>query len=512
MPYAQVHYPFENKEWFEKNFPADFITEYIAQTRGWFYTLQVLSAALFECAPFKNVICHGVVIDEETGLKYSKRLKNYRDPKEVMDQFGADALRWMMLASPVMRGADLGVDPDGKFIRDIVRLNIKPIWNAYNFFTLYANADGVVAKEITASEDILDRYILAKCKAAVTQVKTAFDAYDTPSACEAISGFFEVLNNWYIRRSKDRFWGEEKSAGKQAAYDTLFTVLNAMCKAAAPFTTEAIYRGLNGENASVHLQDFPKASDMNISSAPIQEVLLKNMDLTRDLCNVGLALRNKINIRVRQPLNSLTLVAEFNINDSAELASLVEDELNVKNIYWDSEIEKYATRKLAINSAVLGKRLPEKMKQILPASKKGEWKQHKDGIEIVGEKLLNTEYTMQLEPKPEFKDMAIPLSTNDGLVILDTSITPELEAEGLARDMVRMVQQARKDAGLHVSDRIALLLELPTGFKPAMAHSQYIAEQTLASSIAEGNASGADKVSTQEVDGETIVIGISKAA
>jgi len=164
MPFAQVHYPFENKDWFEEHFPADFITEYVGQTRGWFNTLIMLSTALFDKIPFKNCICHGVVLDAETGLKYSKRLKNYKDPMEVINQFGTDALRWLMIASPVMRGQDLMVDPDGKFIRDVVRLAIKPIWNAYNFFTLYANADGIVASDkwLVASEDVMDKYILAK--------------------------------------------------------------------------------------------------------------------------------------------------------------------------------------------------------------------------------------------------------------------------------------------------------------------------------------------------------------
>ncbi|MBN8543440.1 MAG: isoleucine--tRNA ligase [Alphaproteobacteria bacterium] len=521
MPYAQVHYPFENKEQFEKTFPADFITEYIAQTRGWFYTLQVLSAALFGCAPFKNVICHGVVIDEETGLKYSKRLKNYKDPKEVMDQYGADALRWMMLASPVMRGADLGVDPDGKFIRDIVRLNIKPIWNAYNFFTLYANADGIQAKDITSAKDVLDRYILAKAKAAVIQVKASLDAYDTPGACEAITGFFEVLNNWYIRRSKDRFWAEEVNDDKQAAYDTLFTALNIMCKAAAPllpFTAEAIYRGLNGEASSVHLQDFPDVSKI----ADDAEVITL-MDGVRDICTSALAIRNKLNIRVRQPLASLTFAGNAKYMAAVEtakgsgvwgtLSGVIQDEVNVKNYATGGSFEDYATIKLQINSAVLGKRLPEKMKQILPASKKGEWNRTSDGgVEIAGEKLLPTEYNIQLEPKPEYKDNAQAISTNDGIVILDTKVSPELEAEGLARDMVRMIQQARKDAGLHVSDRIALTLELPAGFKAALNHRDMIAEQTLAVSLNEGNASASEKTSTQEVDGEKVVIGISKAA
>ena len=271
MPYAQVHYMGDKtkdpqvKQWFEENFPADFITEYVGQTRGWFNTLIMLSTALFDKPPFLNCICHGVVIDEESGLKYSKRLKNYKDPKEVMNHYGADALRWMMLASPVMRGSDIGVDPEGKFIRDVVRLNIKPLWSAFNFFTLYANADGVKAKRITASENMLDRYILAKAKAAVMQVRASMDAYDTPGATEAITSFLDVLNNWYIRRSRPRFWAEGMAADKRAAYDTLFSVLELMCLVAAPllpFVTEAIYRGLNGDGVSVHLQDFPDVTGL----------------------------------------------------------------------------------------------------------------------------------------------------------------------------------------------------------------------------------------------------------
>ncbi|MDE3017361.1 MAG: isoleucine--tRNA ligase, partial [Pseudomonadota bacterium] len=212
MPFAQVHYPFENKEWFEAHFPADFITEYVGQTRGWFNTLIMLSTALFDKIPFKHCICHGVVLDAETGLKYSKRLKNYKDPLEVIDQVGADALRWLMIASPVMRGMDLSVDPEGKFIRDVVRLAIKPIWNAYNFFCLYANADGIKAKFATDSKDVMDRYILANCKQAVETIQTSLDAYDTPGACDAVSQFFEALNNWYIRRNKERFWKSQHDA------------------------------------------------------------------------------------------------------------------------------------------------------------------------------------------------------------------------------------------------------------------------------------------------------------
>ncbi len=518
MPYAQVHYPFENKQQFEETFPADFITEYIAQTRGWFYTLQVLSAALFGKAPFKNVICHGVVIDEETGLKYSKRLKNYRDPKEVMDQFGADALRWMMLASPVMRGADLGVDPDGKFIRDVVRLNIKPLWSAFNFFTLYANADGVKAKEIATSDNMLDRYILAKAKAAVLQVQAGMDAYDTPSAAEAITQFFEVLNNWYIRRSRPRFWGEEMTADKQAAYDTLFTVLSLMCRAAAPllpFVSEAVYRGLHGDAASVHLTDFPDVSGIDSAAQ-----LITDMDRVRDICNAALSIRNKKNIRTRQPLRKIEIfVEQTNIADKwnelygREISYIIEDEINVKEVIeGNMYLNDVATKKLAINSQVLGKRLPAKMKEILPASKKGEWKIEGGDVVIAGEKLLAGEYQLSLDPKPEYAEKSQALSTNDALVILDLTITPELEAEGRARDLVRMIQQARKDAGFNVGDRITLAVDVPADFKAAIvAHGDYIKEQTLAVSIGEGSAAATQQI-TQELDGEQFIIGLSKVA
>lgn len=507
MPFAQLHYPFENQKRFEESFPADFITEYIAQTRGWFYTLQVLSAALFGCAPFKNVICHGVVIDEETGLKYSKRLKNYRDPKEVMDAYGADALRWMMLASPVMRGSDLGVDPEGKFIRDVVRLNIKPLWSAFNFFTLYANADGVKAKQITTSENLLDRYILAKAKAAVSQVQTSLDAYDTPGATEAITGFFDVLNNWYIRRSRARFWAEEVTADKQAAYDTLLTVLNLLCTAAAPllpFTTEAIYRGLNGATQSVHLQNFPDVS--GIDSA---EALVADMDRVRDACTAMSSIRNAENIRNRQPLASATLYGA-GADRLRGYAELMMDELNVKEIRFADSLEGVAEFSLTISFPVAGKRLGGKMKAVGAAAKAGDWHRDGDAIIVGGEKMEEGEYTLQL--KPLIAKGAQRLSSNDAMVVLDLTITPELEAEGRARDLVRMIQQARKDAGLNVADRISLALDVPADFKAALAaHSDYIAAQTLANSVSEGSAK-AEQQLRQELDGEQFIIGISKAA
>jgi isoleucyl-tRNA synthetase len=500
MPFAQVHYPFENKDWFEKHFPADFITEYVGQTRGWFNTLIMLSTALFDKIPFKNCICHGVVLDAETGLKYSKRLKNYKDPMEVIDQFGADALRWLMIASPVMRGQDLMVDPDGKFIRDVVRLAIKPIWNAYNFFTLYANADGIQAKIATDSADVMDRYIIAKCNGAVLEIEKTLNAYDTPSACEAVLQFFDALNNWYIRRNKERFWKSEHDADKQAAYDTLYTVLTTMCRAAAPLlplTCEEIYKNLTGEE-SVHLAKFPishpersEGSHGDSSAAPQNDKLIAQMDWVRDVCNAALATRSKNNIRVRQPLNEITIVMigafDMDAHTLKTLGDIIKDEVNAKKLSVTSSTfsSNYGILQLKIISSVLGKRLPEKMKQILPASKKGEWKKLENGdVEIIGEILRDDEYDLSLQPNPQFKDIAQSLSNSFGLVILDTTITPELEAEGIARDVVRMIQQARKDANLNVSDKIKLYLGAEEKIIAAIAaHQSYITEQTLTSEL-----------------------------
>lgn len=515
MPFAQLHYPFENKQLFEENFPADFITEYVGQTRGWFNTLIMLSTALFDKPPFKNCICHGVVIDAETGLKYSKRLKNYKDPKEVMDAFGADALRWMMLSSPVMRGADIGVDPEGKFIRDVVRLNIKPIWNAYNFFTLYANADGITARVITQSDNLLDSYILAKCKAAVEAIKTGMDAYDMPVATNAITAFFEVLNNWYIRRSRARFWAEEKSDDKQAAYDTLYTVLEVMCRAAAPLlplTTEAVYLGVtraDGRDAkqSVHMQDYPDVSAINTDAR-----LLEKMDRVRDVCNAGLAIRSKENIRTRQPLTSIYYGGSRYIEVEA-FKDIIRDELNVRELKVSEDVSSYADFTLKVNFPVVGKRLPTRVKDIIAASKVREYTKNADGtLNIAGEVLVpDVEFTLLLEPKE--KKGAQSLSTQDGIVILDLAVTPELEAEGIARDVVRLIQQARKDAGLNVSDRVVLTLQVPADAAPAVdSHADYIKEQTLADALAHGDVATSAHRFAQEVDGETWVIGVSKAA
>jgi isoleucyl-tRNA synthetase len=533
MPYAQVHYPFENKEWFETHFPADFIVEYEAQTRGWFYTLMVLSTALFDKPPFKNCICHGVVMSNEKDEnghfhKLSKRLKNYPDPMKVFGEYGADALRWFMMSSPVMRGAEMYIDKEGKFIRDSVRLYIKPIWNAYNFFTLYANADGVEATLDFTSQNVMDRYILSKLAEAVRGVELGLDSYDTPSACQAVTDFFEVLNNWYIRRNKERFWKKEKDADKQAAYNTLYTALHVMARAASPLlplVTDTIYRGLTGKE-SVHLADFPSKECEGYAT---DGELMRYMDIARDVCNVALAIRNKNNIRVRQPLSTLELKPNPILVHGAKrpdidaiwavLSDVIKDEVNVEQVLSGTDPEEFkhlASITLQANLPVIGKTRPHIIKHVMGAAKRGEWERMADGnISIAGEVLEEGEYLIRVEPQEALKQSAQALSTNDAIVLLDLALTDELKQKGIARDVVRMIQQARKDADLDISAHIDLTLDLPEEFAQAVqAHESYIREQTLAASLRTGDAAQAPHRFENTLEEQKVVIAfsLSKAA
>ena len=505
MPYAQVHYPFENKDWFEKHFPADFIVEYTAQTRGWFYTLMVLATALFDKPPFLNVICHGVVLDNK-GQKLSKRLNNYADPMDLFDKYGSDALRWVMVSAPIMRGGELLIDKEGTMVRDAVRLAIKPVWNAYSFFTLYANADGIKAEQILKSKNLMDRYILAKCKQAVDEIEAAMDGYDTPAATKAVEQFFEVLNNWYIRRNKERFWKSEKDDDKQAAYNTLYSVLHAMTRAFAPLMpmiSEVIYRGLTGEE-SVHLSDFPDSSKVED-----EKVLVATMDRVRDVCNAALSIRNAENIRVRQPLSKLTIIAK-DAKKLAEYSDIIRDEINVKEVKIEQDVEQFADYKLQINFPTLGKRLPQLMKQIIPASKKGEWELAKGGkVQICGEVLTEEECSLQLVAKDAKGAQA--LASNDALVKLDLDISEDLRVEGFARDLVRLIQQSRKDADLDITNRISLIIEGGCDdIDLALQNfSEYIAEQTLAKSISHGASGSCSHQFPVKIENSKIIIGFS---
>jgi isoleucyl-tRNA synthetase len=488
MPFAQVHYPFENREWFDSHAPADFIVEYVSQTRGWFYTLMVLSTALFDREPFKNCICHGVVQDEE-GKKLSKRLKNYPDPDEVFATHGSDALRWFLCSSPVLRGGELNIAKDGKTISEVVRLVIHPIWNAYSFFCLYANADGIKAKVRSDASGVLDRYILAKLRTTLEGVTAAMEAYDLAGACAEIRAFLDALNNWYIRRSRPRFWREVADQDKRDAYDTLYTVLTTLCRMSAPFlplVTEEVYRGLTGEK-SVHLTDWPKAATL-----PQDAALVEDMDLVREICSVGLALRESKNIRVRQPLSRLLLEGDGDELERIQaLDKLIEEELNVQQVVVWREMGAHAQREMRINSRVAGPRHGGRFKEILSLSKQPDAvasafdRLRPTGTFLGSFQLQPDEFEFVLKPRPGREDVAVSaVPGRSVLVVLFIALTPELEREGLARDLVRVIQQARKDAKLNVSDRIRLRVSGDAALAAAVgAHGEYIAAQTLAVEI-----------------------------
>ncbi|MAE77293.1 MAG: isoleucine--tRNA ligase [Planctomycetes bacterium] len=506
MPYAQVHYPFEHREWFESHFPGDFVVEYTAQTRGWFYTMLVLATALFERPPFRNVICHGTILDENA-QKLSKRLRNYPNPDEVFETSGADALRWYLMSSPLMRGGDLQMDREGKAIAEIVRLVLNPIWNAYYFFTLYANADGVTASVRTDQDGVLDRYILAKTGVLITDVTRRLDDYDLAGTCQSISTFVDALNNWWIRRSRDRFWKQELDAEKTDAYDTLFTVLTTLCKVAAPMLpllTEAIYKGLTTER-SVHLADWPDAGPF-----PVERELVHSMDRVREVCSTALALRRAKEIRVRQPLRRLT-VAGADVAGLAPFRDLIADELNVKEVVLETDIEKHATFSLQVNARALGPRLGAKTKEVIAASKRGEWTRNAtNGIDIAGHTLEEGEFQLQLCASDETTCGALP--RGDAVVALDTDLDDDLIAEGKARDVVRAVQQARRDAELNVADRIKLSLSLPDDLLAATEQFRdWVGQQTLAVELTFDGAFGGASEHSAEVGGAPARIWLRKA-
>jgi isoleucyl-tRNA synthetase len=477
MPYAQVHYPFEAKEWFEHHFPADFIVEYIGQTRGWFYTLHVLATALFDRPPFQTCMAHGIVLGDD-GQKMSKRLRNYPDPETMFAKHGADAVRWFLLSSPVLRGGDIVADE--KSIVAAVRSAIHPLWNAWYFFTLYANADGVKAwLGRVDAPGVLDRYVLAKAHELVVAVGERMDAYDLSGSCQAIESFLDALTNWYIRRSRDRFWGTggaEGAADQRDAFDTLGTVLEVLCRVAAPvlpMVSESVWRGLTGE-ASVHLADWP-APD----SLPADPDLVRTMDRVREVCSAAHSVRKAQGLRARLPLASLTVAAP-DADLLAPFADLIADEVNVKDVRLTTAVDEVADRVLTVVFKVAAPRLGPLTPQVAAAAKRGDWEPLADGQARVGEAILSAdEFELRLRPRAEAVSRGLP--AEDGLVILDVDVTPELEAEGVARDIVRLIQQARREDGMQVSDRIRLAIAGPEPVLAAVeTHRAWTAEQTLA--------------------------------
>ena len=480
MSFAQVHYPFENKDWFDNHFPGDFIVEYIGQTRGWFYTMHVLAGAIFDRPAFSTCLSHGVVLGND-GQKMSKSLRNYPDVREVFDRDGADAMRWFLMSSPILRGGNLVVTEQG--IRDSVRQVLIPLWNSWSFFSLYANAAaGRAGHEATWRADSshpMDRYILAKLRAYVTTMTDQLDNYEVAAACDSTRSFLDVLTNWYIRRSRERFWDEDADA-----FDTLYTVLEVVCRVTAPLlplTTEEVWRGLTGER-SVHLTDWPDAAGL-----PLDEDLVTSMDTVRDVCSAGSALRKAANLRNRLPLSQLTVVAE---GELAHFTSLIADELNLKAVTVLAvdapEAASYGvSQQLTVNARAAGPRLGKDVQHAIKGSKTGDWSVAEDGtVTSGGLALVEGEYALETVAGSADEASVVGMLPRGGFVVLDTAVSPELEAEGAARDLVRAVQQARKDAGLQVSDRIALTISAPAGtLDAARTHAALIAEETLATSV-----------------------------
>ncbi len=481
MPFAQVHYPFENVDFFEEHNPADFIVEYIGQTRGWFYMLHVLSTALFDRPAFSNVISHGIVLGSD-GQKMSKSLRNYPDVNEVFDRDGADAMRWFLLSSSVIRGGNLVVTEEG--IREGVRQLMLPLWNSYYFFSLYANAatGGYEAEWRTDSADVLDRYLLAKARRLIEDVTTHLDRLDSPLAALALRDFADVLTNWYVRRSRDRFWsGDTASIEGREAFDTLYTVLETVTRVAAPLLPlicEQVWKGLTG-GRSVHLEDWPDAA-----SFPQDDDLVATMDRVREIASSGLGLRKATGLRVRLPLSELTVVSEKS-SSLAAFSDILRDELNVKAVVLrelaeESLAEFGITRKLTVNSRAAGPRIGKQVQSVIQASKAGDWAQRGENVVVGGIELLPGEFELELQAADD--SQAITFLPGGGFVLLDTQTTWELEAEGLARDLIRAVQETRRAAGFRVSDRIALALYFASeserdGVEPFAAT---IAQETLA--------------------------------
>ena len=479
MPFAQVHYPFENREWFEEHFPADFIVEYINQTRGWFYTLHVLATALFDRPAFENVICHGILLAED-GTKLSKKLQNYTEPSVIFDNQGSDALRWYLMSSTIVRGGDLRISDSG--IDDVVRQVLLPIWNAYGFFTLYANVDGHRATMRSDSGHLLDRYLLAKTSMLVEAVADHMDAYDLPGATQEIQGFIDALNNWYIRRSRDRFWSKSTvtdDADKRDAYDTLYTVLVTFCRVAAPLlpmVSEEIHTALTG-GSSVHLADWPDTGDL-----PSDPALVARMDRLRDVASTTLRLREDHGLRVRLPLSSL-IVAGADSESLADLVDLLVDEVNVKSVVLTDDLADHARFVMRPDGSALGPRLGGDVQAVFGAARSGSYELHEDGTATVAGHLLQPdEFTLGVEA-PEGVTAAA-LGSGDAVVVLDTEVTEDLAREGLARDVVRQVQQARRDADLVVTDRIRLVLDGDDALLDAVrVHEDHVAGQVLATEL-----------------------------
>lgn len=524
MPYAQGHYPFENKDVFEANFPADFIAEGLDQTRGWFYTLVVLSTALFDRPPFKNVVVNGLVLAED-GSKMSKSKQNYPPPEDILDQYGADALRAYLIDSPVVRAEPLAFAEAG--VRDVARTVLIPLQNAWSFFTTYANIDGWTpgdARPAVADRPEMDRWLLSHLQSIIRDVDAQMELYQLYNVVPVVLRFIDDLTNWYIRLSRRRFWrGGDTAAAqadKAAAYATLYEALVTFSKVLAPFLpflSEAMYQGLVvqmgqalGDEDSVHLCDWP-AVDARI----IDEALEHQIAVTRDVVRMGRRSRERHKLKTRQPLATLTVVHHDAAVRTALAAhaELLADELNVKHVDIQAHGDDLATISCKANFKTLGRRYGKQMKEvaaIIEAFTPAQFHALDAGetVEVLGQPVSSEDVMVRREARGD-----VVIETEGSLIVaFDTTLTPDLIDEGVAREVVSWLQRQRKESGLEITDRITVSLTSPDAGLVAAVQAQqaFIAGEVLATALSIGAGPGDADISTVAGD-FTVSATIAKA-
>jgi isoleucyl-tRNA synthetase len=519
MPFAQHHFPFEHPERFEASFPADFICEAQDQTRGWFYSLLAVATLLGKQAPYRNVVCLGLILDEE-GQKMSKSRGNTVEPWQVLDSYGADAFRWYFFTSKQPWD---GYRFSAETIGEGVRLFLKQLWSTYYFYALYAHASaGDLREPRTAGEPAsgpdadLDRWALSRTAATVELVTERLDAYDTTTSGRAIASLVDELSNWYVRRSRRRFWD-----GDASAFETLRTCLLTVAKLLAPFcpfVADEIYDNLDGELASVHLCDFPSAAEL----PPREEELEQAMALARETVRLGLGARGQAKIKVRQPLGEAVVVADGREREAIErLADVVREELNVRAVRFVAAADELGTYEIKANYRTLGPlfgpEMPLAAAAIAALDPAHVARALRDG-EAIGIAVDGREHTLSSE------DLLLSMRAPDGYsveregahaVALDLAIDEDLRREGRAREIVHAVQNARKTAGLQVEDRIALTLDGdPALLDAARAHRDYLVGETLAVTLDLGDAQAVSAMGYSEqteIDGLPLTISLRRS-
>ncbi|MBP7057745.1 isoleucine--tRNA ligase [Candidatus Gracilibacteria bacterium] len=506
MPYAQLHYPYENKQEFEDNFPANFIGEGLDQTRGWFYTLHVLSNILFDKPAFKNVIVNGVILAAD-GEKLSKRKKNFPDPNALFESKGVDTTRMFLFTSPAALADDVKFSE--KHVEELVKKFTLTLWNTYSFFVTYANIDQWKPAKSTKGfmpSHKLDQWILSELNQLIGTVTAELEEYNLMKASRPIIDFVDNLSNWYIRRSRRRFWKSENDNDKNDAYQTLYMVLVELSKLLAPFMpylADEIYTNLKGEE-SVHLVDWPK-----VREEYIKQDLNDENRLIRQIVTLGHAVRDKANIKVRQPLALVQIGLPANSSvDVMASQDVICEELNVKGLDILKDVGEYVKRVVTPNAKVIGPKYGAKVQEIIRLAKTGEFEIKEDGSVKIGDVILSNDEVEVGYAGKEGYDVA----SADGLsVILDTVITDDLKDEGIARDIIRMLQDLRKEAGYNVDDRIYIFIETQDAIRKAVTvHADYILKETLAIELQDHGQFEWDKEKIFDLEGTKVKVAVRR--